>query len=139
MGQPPTSKILTSTMCGSENYIPSPLPLSRREDVIARNRALAAHVASAIAPFNDHPRVAEVRQTGMIAAIEMVRNKATREPFPWQERRGRIVYRYALEHGALLRPLGDVVYLMPPYVITPEEIDRLAVIAREGIDRATTD
>ncbi|OGI69213.1 MAG: hypothetical protein A2W18_08080 [Candidatus Muproteobacteria bacterium RBG_16_60_9] len=107
--------------------------------MIARNRALAAHMASAIAPFNDHPRVAEVRQTGMIAAIEVVREKATREPFPWQERRGRIVYRYALEHGALLRPLGDVVYLMPPYVITPEEIDRLAVIAREGIDRATTD
>ena len=57
-------------------------------------------------------------------------------PFPWQERRGLSVYRYALEHGALLRPLGDVIYFMPPYVIKPEEIDFLAKVAREGIDRA---
>jgi adenosylmethionine-8-amino-7-oxononanoate aminotransferase len=115
------------------------LDIFRDDDVIARNRALAAHMANAIAPFSDHPHIAEVRQTGMIAAMEMVRDKSTREPYSWQERRGRKVYRYGLEHGALLRPLGDVAYLMPPYVITPEEIDRLVAVAREGIDRATAD
>ena len=74
----------------------------------------------------------------MILAIEMVKNKKTREPYAWQERRGRIVYKHALERGALLRPLGDVVYFMPPYVITPEEIDFLAEVAWEGINLATT-
>ncbi len=44
---------------------------------------------------------------------------------------------YALEKGALLRPLGNVIYFMPPYVITPEQIYQLADIAHAGIDRAT--
>jgi adenosylmethionine-8-amino-7-oxononanoate aminotransferase len=113
------------------------LDIFRDDDVIRRNRALAAHMARQIAPLAEHLHIAEVRQTGMIAAIEMVRDKARREPYPWQQRRGREAYRYALEQGVLLRPLGDVVYFMPPYVITPEQIDRLVEVARAGIDRAT--
>ena len=96
-------------------------------------------MGEACAPLADHPHVAEVRQTGMILAIEMVRDKAGREPYPWQERRGRRVYTHALGQGVLLRPLGDVVYLMPPYVITPEQIAEVARVAAEGIDLATRD
>ncbi len=107
------------------------------DDVLARNRKLAAHMSKTTMSLQDHSHVAEVRQTGMILAIEMVKNKKTREPFAWQERRGRQVYLHALERGALLRPLGDVIYFMPPYVITPEEIDFLADVAREGIELAT--
>jgi adenosylmethionine---8-amino-7-oxononanoate aminotransferase len=66
-----------------------------------------------------------------------VKDKKTREPFPWQERRGLAAYRHALERGVLLRPLGDVIYFMPPYVVTTEEIDFLAEVAREGIEVAT--
>ena len=113
------------------------LDIFRDDDVIDCNRRLAAHMSRAASPIADHPHVSEVRQTGMILAIEMVKEKTTRAPFPWQERRGLAVYRYALEHGALLRPLGDVIYLMPPYVIRPEEIDFLAKVAREGIEAAT--
>ena len=100
-------------------------------------RAAAAHMASATAHFADHPHVAEVRQTGMVLAIEMVQDKASRTPYPWQERRGIRVYEYGLRHEALLRPLGSVVYFMPPYVITPEQIDHLASVAWEGIEQAT--
>jgi adenosylmethionine-8-amino-7-oxononanoate aminotransferase len=70
-------------------------------------------------------------------AIEMAREKASREPYPWQERRGLTVYRHALSRGVLLRPVGNVVYFMPPYVITAEEIDLMADVAREGIGLAT--
>ena len=112
------------------------LDIFRDDDVINRNKTLAAHMAQAAASLAGHPNVSEVRQTGMILAIEMVKDKKTRASFPWQERRGLSVYRYALEHGALLRPLGDVIYFMPPYVIKPEEIDSLAKVAREGIDHA---
>ncbi len=115
------------------------LDIFRDDDVLTRNRALAAHMGRAAARLADHPHVAEVRQRGMILAIEMVMNKKTREPYAWQERRGRRVYRHALERGALLRPLGDVIYFMPPYVITEGEIDWLAGIAREGIELATRD
>ncbi|HLD13525.1 MAG TPA: adenosylmethionine--8-amino-7-oxononanoate transaminase [Burkholderiales bacterium] len=113
------------------------LDIFRDDDVLARNQALAAHMARAAERFKAHPHVAEIRQTGMILAIEMAKDKKSRESYPWQERRGRIVYRHALERGALLRPLGDVVYFMPPYVITPEEIDFLAEVAWEGINLAT--
>ena len=84
-------------------------------------------------------QAAEVRQRGMILAIEMVKNKARREPYPWQERRGLRVYRHALERGLLLRPIGSVIYFMPPYVITPEEIELMVTVAREGVELATCD
>jgi adenosylmethionine-8-amino-7-oxononanoate aminotransferase len=107
------------------------------EPVLERNRTLAARMTAATAHLADHPHVADVRQTGMILAMEMVRDKASRAPYPWQERRGLRVYRHALSRGALLRPLGSVVYMMPPYVITEEQIDFLAEVAAEGIDIAT--
>ncbi len=49
------------------------------------------------------------------------------------------MYRHGLEHETLLRPLGNVVYFMPPYVIEPEQIDRLVDTARAGIEVATCD
>jgi adenosylmethionine-8-amino-7-oxononanoate aminotransferase len=113
------------------------LDIFRDDDVLNRNRQLATHMARATAALAEHPHVAEVRQTGMILAMEMVKDRKTRAPFPWQERRGLTVYRHALDHGALLRPLGDVIYFMPPYVIQPEEIDFLAQVARDGIEAAT--
>jgi len=107
--------------------------------VIANNRVLAAHMAAAAAPLAAHRHVAEVRQTGMILAIEMVRDKATRTPYDWRERRGLAVYRHALSRGVLLRPIGNVIYFMPPYVITPEHIALLGQVAAEAIEVATCD
>jgi adenosylmethionine-8-amino-7-oxononanoate aminotransferase len=104
--------------------------------VLETNQRLAAHMAERLGPLAAHPHVADVRQTGMIAAIEFVRDQASREPFPWHERRGLILHRHALERGVLLRPIGNVVYFMPPYVITPAEIDLMVEVAIEGIDRA---
>ena len=112
------------------------LDIFEREPVLERNRTLAGHMEAALAPLRDHPHVAEVRQTGMIAAVELVQHKASRTPFPWQERRGLTIYRHGLERGALLRPLGNVSYLMPPYVITEREIDFLVEVMREGIELA---
>ena len=68
-----------------------------------------------------------------------VEDKATQTPYPWQERRGLRIYRQALARGVLLRPLGNVVYFMPPYVITEDEIRLLAEVAMEGVDLATSD
>ena len=114
------------------------LQIFREEPVLDNNRELARVMRAAAAHLNEHPHVAEVRQTGMILAIELVRDKTTRTPFPWQERRGRRVYEYALREGVLLRPLGDVIYFMPPYVITPDEIALLARVASAAIEYATT-
>jgi adenosylmethionine-8-amino-7-oxononanoate aminotransferase len=83
--------------------------------------------------------VGEVRQTGMILAIELVKNRYTLEPFPWQERRGLRVYQHALRSNVLLRPLGNVIYFMPPYVITEDEIEIMTSSAWDGIQQAIRD
>jgi adenosylmethionine-8-amino-7-oxononanoate aminotransferase len=67
----------------------------------------------------------------------MVADKAGNTPFPWQQRRGLGVYRRALEKGALLRPLGNVVYFMPPLTIREGELARLLDIAWEAIVEET--
>ena len=113
------------------------LDIFEQDNVIENNKTLAARMASATAHLADHPHVAEVRQTGMALAIEMVQDKPSKAPYAWQERRGLAVYQHALTRGALLRPLGSVVYFLPPYVISPQQIDFLAEVASEGIDLAT--
>jgi adenosylmethionine-8-amino-7-oxononanoate aminotransferase len=112
------------------------LAIFNDEPVLERNRALSRHLANRLAPLIDHPHVADVRQSGMIAAIEMVRDKATRAAYPSDERRGLRVYLHGLQRGVILRPLGNVIYFMPPYCITPDEIDFMVEVAIEGIDRA---
>ena len=115
------------------------LAIFREDRTLERNQALAAQLGARARELGDHPHIAEVRQRGMIVAIELVADKATRTPYPWQERRGLTIYRHALSRGVLLRPLGNVVYFMPPYVVTPEEIALMVEVAREGIERATCD
>lgn len=115
------------------------LDLFAETPVLERNRQLATVMADATAHLADHPHVGEIRQHGMVLAIEMVKEKKGKAPFPWQERRGLRVYQHALQRGALLRPLGSVVYFMPPYVIEEEQIHWLADIATEGIELATRD
>jgi len=113
------------------------LDLFEQSDVIGANRQLSSTMRAAVADLSEHPQVFEVRQTGMILAIEMVKNKASREAYPWQERRGLRVFEYGLQHEALLRPLGNIVYWMPPYVISEDDIAQLADVTRAGINLAT--
>lgn len=115
------------------------LGIFEQQDVIGDNRELSEIMAAEVADLADHLHVGEIRQHGMTLAIEMVSNKSDREPYAWQERRGLAVYKHGLEKGVLLRPMGDVVYFMPPYVVTPEEIRLMARTAMEGIDIATRD
>jgi adenosylmethionine-8-amino-7-oxononanoate aminotransferase len=75
----------------------------------------------------------------MIVAAELAPGGDRRRAYDWRERRGLSVYRHGLANGALLRPIGNVVYFMPPYVITPEQIDGLVATARDGIVKATCD
>ncbi len=115
------------------------LELFTASDVLGRNRELAGQMQNMTRDLIDHPNVADVRQHGMILAIELIKNRETREPFPWQERRGMRVYQYGLTRGVFLRPLGNVVYLMPPYVISNDELAQVIRVAGEGIDKAVQD
>jgi adenosylmethionine-8-amino-7-oxononanoate aminotransferase len=112
------------------------LAIFRDEPVLERNRVSAATMMRSVEHLRDHPHVAEIRQRGMILAIELMKDVAARTPFAWQERRGLRIYRHALSRGALLRPLGTTIYFMPPYVITPDELELLAAVATEGVELA---
>lgn len=87
----------------------------------------------AIRTFEGHPFVGEYRQTGMVGAIELVKDKETKEPFPSKDRVGYQIYKIALEKGLLLRPLGNILYFMPPYVITKDEINIMIEKTNEAI------
>jgi adenosylmethionine-8-amino-7-oxononanoate aminotransferase len=114
------------------------LDLFEESDVLSRNEALGAFMERRCREaLEDHPHVAEIRRSGMIMAAEMVADKATRTAYPWQQRRGIRVYRHGLANEMLLRPLGNVVYFMPPYVINEEEIEQMIRVAADGIEVAT--
>ena len=115
------------------------LEIFQQQDIISKNKSLAIMMANVAKRFHDHPNVAEVRQTGMIVAIEIVKNKHTREPYPWQERRGLRIHRYALSKGVLLRPLANVVYFMPPYTINEDELKLMADVTWDSIHHALKD
>ncbi len=113
------------------------LRIFETDDVIGRNRATAAKMAALAAPFASHPHVADVRQAGMIVAFELARDGGKRVLFDAAERIGLRAYRAALDRGVLLRPLGDVLYWMPPYCIDDSQLELLAQATRAAIDEAT--
>ena len=79
------------------------------------------------------PWCGEFRQTGMIGALELVRNPETKEPFRFDERVGFRIFQEGLKRGLFLRPLGNVVYFIPPLVIQKDEILAMIDSARESI------
>jgi adenosylmethionine-8-amino-7-oxononanoate aminotransferase len=115
------------------------LDIFGRMPVLERNRALAARMAQHAAALNDHPNVADVRQCGTILAVEFVQQKANRQPFASNERRGVKLMHAALEGGVLLRPIGNVVYCMPPYVLRNEECDLMMETLAAALDHACSD
>ena len=84
-----------------------------------------------------HPHVGTIRRIGLVAGLDLVAEKASGRPYPWQEQRGMRASLAARKHGAILRPLGDVVVIMPPLSVTLDELDELCRAAESGIDDAT--
>lgn len=102
------------------------LKIFKDEDVLNENTKKADLIRKLAESYsNDHPYVGEFRQIGMIAAIELVEDKSTRKAFSWEKRVGYNIYKVALNEGLLLRPLGNVLYFMPPYVVDEKDIEYL--------------
>jgi len=109
------------------------LDIFEREGILERLQATIRHMAEALSTLADLAAVGEIRQYGLAAGIELVADRATRTPFPPAERRGMRVCRAARRHGVFLRPLGDVIVVMPPLTITDEEIERIETALRAAI------
>src|SRR5690554_54326 len=109
------------------------LDIFESDDVLARNRVTAAKMAEAAAPLASLPHVAEVRQAGMVVAFELTRDGDRNTPFDAAERIGLHAYRTALDHGVLLRPLGDTLYWMPPYCIDDAQLELVGSTTEDAI------
>jgi adenosylmethionine-8-amino-7-oxononanoate aminotransferase len=113
------------------------LEVFEREQTLARLPAKIERLTEHLTRIAQHPQVGDVRQRGLIAGIELVRDRSTKEPYPWTEKRGMRACDHALSEGVWLRPLGNVVVIMPPLSITLDELDRICIAAERGIDQAT--
>ncbi|MBD9469880.1 adenosylmethionine--8-amino-7-oxononanoate transaminase [Pseudoxanthomonas sp. PXM01] len=114
------------------------LDIFRADDVLARNRAMARTMAAFAEPLASHRHVADVRQAGMMLAFELTQDGDKATPFPAAARIGLKAYRAALARGVVLRPLGDVLYWMPPYCVDEDALRMLADVTRHAIDEATS-
>jgi adenosylmethionine-8-amino-7-oxononanoate aminotransferase len=83
--------------------------------------------------LRDLPWCGEFRQTGMIAAVELVRNRKALEVFPIEQRVGHQIFLEGLKREVYLRPLGNVVYFIPPLVIEPDQIETMINAAHDSI------
>ncbi|WP_353662401.1 adenosylmethionine--8-amino-7-oxononanoate transaminase [Hydrogenimonas sp. SS33] len=109
--------------CACANAV---LDIFERDDVLESNREKAGWMAELTEPFKALPNVREVRQTGMIAAVEL-------QGYRPEERINLKIFDYCLRRGVFIRPLGPVLYFMPPYIIEREEMEKLIQTAYEAV------
>jgi adenosylmethionine-8-amino-7-oxononanoate aminotransferase len=108
-----------------------------RGRVIEGLRPAIAAFAEGLARFSAHPHVREVRRRGLMAGVELVKDKARGAPYDYAERMGHRVILEARKRGAILRPLGDVVVLMPPLAMPVDELKRLLDVTHDAINAVT--
>ncbi len=104
------------------------LEIFEHNDILGENEKKQHYIYEKLEKFKRLSNVKEVRQQGMVTAIEL-------QGYDVKERIGLRIYEYALTEGVLLRPLGNVIYFMPPYTINNEEIDKMIDVAYAGIER----
>lgn len=102
------------------------LDIFENDNVIEKNRALAEYMSKKLQKFKELQNVESIRQSGMICVIEL-------KGYTAEQRIGLKVYEYGLKNGVLLRPLGNIIYFMPPYIIKNEEVDKMMGVAYDAI------
>lgn len=112
------------------------LDLFRKDAVLEKLPRKIHLLGNLLQEFYEIEQVGDIRQCGMIAGIELVEDPARKAPFPAARRMGHRVALEARRRGAILRPLGDVIVLMPPLSITERELERLVEIAVESVKAA---
>ena len=113
------------------------LQIFKNEKALQKLQPKIKLLSKLLADFKDLPHVGDVRQKGLIAGIELIKNKRTKEPFQTEERVGRKVCMEAKKHGLIIRPLGDTIVIMPPLSITMTELKKMMDIIYRCIKSAT--
>jgi len=113
------------------------LDVFEQERTLEKLPAKIARLGEHLARIARLPHVGDARQRGLIGAVELVKDVAAKELFPWTEKRGMRVCDFARGRGVWIRPLGNVIVVMPPLAISLEQLDAVMEAVAEGIPAAT--
>ena len=109
--------------CSAANAV---LDIFEKEKILEKNREKSKYIYEKLQKFKELPNVKEIRQRGMIAAVEL-------KGYDFKERVNLKIFKFATKNEVLLRPLGHVIYFMPPYIIKKDEIDKMIDVAYEAV------
>lgn len=104
------------------------------EDIVGHVRRMTPHFQGGLRELLDHPLVGEVRGEGLLAGVELVRDKATHAPFDAALAIGPFCNRRAEEHGLMVRAIGDTISFCPPLIIQQDEIEEMIARFRLALD-----
>ncbi len=113
------------------------LDLIEKNNVLENARLNAERITQRLSVLKNHSHVAEIRQRGIMVGIELVQDRESLTSFPAERRTGHLVTLAARKRGVIIRPLGDVVVLMPAPAMQASDIDRLCDVAIESINEVT--
>lgn len=113
------------------------LDVFKNERVLEKLGNKIEHLSKLLEEFYELKHVGDIRQCGFMVGIELVRNRETKEPYPVDERIGHKVILEARKQGVIIRPLGDVVVLMPPLSIDVNQLTRLCEATYYSIKKVT--
>ena len=111
------------------------LELLQHKTSIHSRRNLENHLQLELKSLWSLSSVGDIRQVGLVAGIELVKNWQTRKPFDYRERAGIRVSEAMAARGVLTRPIGNVIVLMPPYCTTPSQLEKMVAVTRESITK----
>jgi len=116
------------------------IEIIRREGLVERvHDETGPHLAAALKTLDDHPLVGETRSMGLIGAIELVKDKATRTHFDEPGKVGTICRDHCIDSGLVMRAVRDIMIMSPPLIISPRQIDEMIAMARNAIDATARD
>ena len=115
------------------------LDVFEAEQTLANLPPKIARLSEHLCRLAEHPHVSTTRQRGLIGALELTPDKSNGLPYPALERRAWQICRETLANGVWLRPLADVLYVMPPLAISIDELDIIMDTLTKAIDKMTAD
>ena len=115
------------------------IALFKKERTLARLRPKTSLLTNELRRLEELEHVGDIRLKGFMVGIELVKNRATKEPYPVEDKIGIKVIQEARKHGLIIRPLGNVIILMPPLSIAATDLKRMAGIVYRSIEHVTED
>jgi putrescine aminotransferase len=109
--------------------------IMQQENIVSRVRdEVAPYLAQRWQELAEHPLVGEARSKGMVAALELVADKQTKQRFAKEVNAGEVCRDICINNGLIMRACGQTMIISPPLVITKQQVDQLVTLAKQSLD-----